>query len=76
MTDGYLLGIDIGGTFTDMVLLNTRTLQLDVHKCLTTPERPGGRGDAGASHRGSPLSRYRHGIAVDDDHPRHDLDHQ
>ena len=40
MTDGYLLGIDIGGTFTDMVLLNTRTLQLDVHKCLTTPEEP------------------------------------
>ena len=40
MTDGYLLGIDIGGTFTDMVLLNTRTLQLAVHKCLTTPEAP------------------------------------
>jgi N-methylhydantoinase A len=40
MTDGYLLGIDIGGTFTDMVLLDTHTLQLAVHKCLTTPGDP------------------------------------
>lgn len=40
MTDGYILGIDIGGTFTDMVLMDTRTLQLAVHKCLTTPGNP------------------------------------
>ena len=40
MTDGYILGIDIGGTFTDMVLLDTGTLQLAVHKCLTTPGDP------------------------------------
>ena len=39
MTDGYLLGIDIGGTFTDMVLLNTRTLQLDVPQM---PDHAGG----------------------------------
>ncbi len=36
----YVLGIDIGGTFTDMVLLDTTTLQLAVHKCLTTPGDP------------------------------------
>ncbi len=42
MTDEarYVLGIDIGGTFTDMVLLDTNTLQLAVHKCLTTPGDP------------------------------------
>lgn len=36
----YVLGIDIGGTFTDMVLLDTNTLRLAVHKCLTTPGDP------------------------------------
>ncbi len=40
MTDGYILGIDIGGTFTDMVLLDTNTRRLAVHKCLTTPGDP------------------------------------
>jgi N-methylhydantoinase A len=36
----YILGIDIGGTFTDMVLLDTTTSQLAVYKCLTTPANP------------------------------------
>lgn len=36
----YVLGIDIGGTFTDMVLLDTQTSRLTVHKCLTTPANP------------------------------------
>jgi N-methylhydantoinase A len=36
----YLLGIDIGGTFTDMVLLDTTTSRLTVYKCLTTPANP------------------------------------
>ena len=36
----YLLGIDIGGTFTDMVLLHTASSSLAVHKCLTTPGNP------------------------------------
>ncbi|MDH3604745.1 MAG: hydantoinase/oxoprolinase family protein, partial [Candidatus Tectomicrobia bacterium] len=40
-SDGqYLLGIDIGGTFTDMVLLHTASSRLAVHKCLTTPGNP------------------------------------
>ena len=39
-TPSYVLGIDIGGTFTDMVLLDTATSRLTVHKCLTTPGNP------------------------------------
>jgi N-methylhydantoinase A len=36
----YRLGCDIGGTFTDVVLLNTKTHELTVGKVLTTPEDP------------------------------------
>jgi len=36
----YRLGCDIGGTFTDFVLLNDRTGELKVSKCLTTPKDP------------------------------------
>jgi N-methylhydantoinase A len=36
----YVLGIDIGGTFTDMVLLDTVRSRLRVYKCLTTPANP------------------------------------
>ena len=34
----YRLGCDIGGTFTDFVLLNTETGETKVHKCLTTQD--------------------------------------
>jgi N-methylhydantoinase A/oxoprolinase/acetone carboxylase beta subunit len=36
----YRLGCDIGGTFTDFVLLNDRTGELSINKCLTTPRDP------------------------------------
>lgn len=36
----YLLSFDIGGTFTDFSLLNTRSGQLRTHKRLTTPKDP------------------------------------
>jgi len=36
----YRLGCDIGGTFTDFVLLNDRTGALAINKCLTTPRNP------------------------------------
>jgi len=36
----YRLGCDIGGTFTDFVLLNDETGQILVNKCLTTPKDP------------------------------------
>jgi N-methylhydantoinase A/oxoprolinase/acetone carboxylase beta subunit len=34
------LGCDIGGTFTDFVLLDDETGEIKVHKCLTTPGDP------------------------------------
>ena len=41
MTDRpYRLGCDIGGTFTDFVLLDDRTGEVTIHKCLTTPKDP------------------------------------
>lgn len=36
----YRLGCDIGGTFTDFVLLNDRTGEIRTGKCLTTPRDP------------------------------------
>jgi N-methylhydantoinase A len=36
----YRIGVDIGGTFTDLVLLDTRTGRLSNGKVLTTPAAP------------------------------------
>ncbi len=36
----YRLGIDIGGTFTDFVLIDTETGDVRRGKCLTTPDDP------------------------------------
>jgi N-methylhydantoinase A/oxoprolinase/acetone carboxylase beta subunit len=36
----YRLGCDIGGTFTDFVLLNDQTGEIKIYKCLTTPRDP------------------------------------
>jgi len=36
----YRLGCDIGGTFTDFVLLDDRTGEIRINKCLTTPSDP------------------------------------
>ncbi len=36
----YRLGCDIGGTFTDFVLLNDQTGEIHINKCLTTPKDP------------------------------------
>ena len=36
----YRLGCDIGGTFTDFVLLNDQTGEIGINKCLTTPKDP------------------------------------
>jgi N-methylhydantoinase A len=36
----FRLGCDIGGTFTDFVLLNDRTGEVTINKCLTTPKDP------------------------------------
>ena len=49
MTDdlGYRLGCDVGGTFTDFVLLDQASGRFDVHKVLTTPVDPSEGIDAG-----------------------------
>ena len=36
----YRLGFDIGGTFTDFVLLAAASGGISLHKCLTTPNDP------------------------------------
>lgn len=36
----YRLGCDIGGTFTDFVLVNDETGEFSIYKCLTTPSDP------------------------------------
>jgi len=36
----YRLGCDIGGTFTDLVLLDDVTGELHLEKCLTVPADP------------------------------------
>ncbi|MGD9122502.1 MAG: hydantoinase/oxoprolinase family protein [Desulfobacterales bacterium] len=38
--DSYRLGCDIGGTFTDFVLVNDETGEFQINKCLTTPADP------------------------------------
>jgi N-methylhydantoinase A/oxoprolinase/acetone carboxylase beta subunit len=37
---GYRLAFDIGGTFTDFALLDTRTGKVEIFKTLTTPDDP------------------------------------
>ncbi len=39
-TQLYRIGIDIGGTFTDLILVNTETGQFTIGKTLTTPDDP------------------------------------
>ncbi|MGH7069787.1 MAG: hydantoinase B/oxoprolinase family protein [Acetobacteraceae bacterium] len=36
----YRIGFDIGGTFTDFVLLDRQRAEIRLHKCLTTPSDP------------------------------------
>ncbi len=40
MTPRWRIGFDIGGTFTDFILLDTQHHDIRLHKCLTTPEDP------------------------------------
>ena len=36
----YRIGLDIGGTFTDFILVDGATGVVRLHKCLTTPRDP------------------------------------
>ena len=40
ITDRYRIGFDIGGTFTDFVLADAEKGEIQLHKCLTTPDDP------------------------------------
>src|SRR3954447_7386214 len=40
MTSRYRIGFDIGGTFTDFILLDETRHEIRLHKCLTTPDDP------------------------------------
>jgi len=40
MTSRWRIGFDIGGTFTDFILLDEQRREIRLHKCLTTPEDP------------------------------------
>ena len=40
INNNYRLGCDIGGTFTDFVLLNDENGEIQIYKCLTTPKDP------------------------------------
>src|SRR5215471_17262491 len=40
MTTRWRIGFDIGGTFTDFILLDSERCTIRLHKCLTTPEDP------------------------------------
>ncbi len=40
MVDGWILGVDIGGTFTDVVMVNSKSREMKRFKCLTTPDEP------------------------------------
>ena len=40
MSARYRIGFDIGGTFTDFILLDAEHGRISLHKCLTTPDDP------------------------------------
>jgi 5-oxoprolinase (ATP-hydrolysing)/N-methylhydantoinase A len=40
MSPRYRIGFDIGGTFTDFILLDETRAEIRLHKCLTTPDDP------------------------------------
>jgi len=40
MNARYRIGFDIGGTFTDFILLDEERSEIRLHKCLTTPADP------------------------------------
>ena len=42
MNSGYRLGVDVGGTFTDAILINEITGEIQIGKVPSTPEDPSG----------------------------------
>ncbi len=54
----YRLGCDIGGTFTDFVLVNNQTGEFYTNKCLTTPSDPSDAIEQGVRELGEQLPGF------------------
>jgi N-methylhydantoinase A/oxoprolinase/acetone carboxylase beta subunit len=54
----FRLGCDIGGTFTDFVLLDDSSGEIHVHKCLTTPVDPSDAVEQGIRELGDRLPQF------------------
>lgn len=54
----YRLGCDIGGTFTDFVLVNNKTGEFYTNKCLTTPSDPSDAIEQGVRELGERLPGF------------------
>lgn len=54
----YRLGCDIGGTFTDFVLVNNQTGEFTTNKCLTTPSDPSDAIEQGVRELGEQLPGF------------------
>lgn len=62
-----LAGVDVGGTFTDVVVVDTDSAEIDVHKVQSTPDDPSegvidGLGEAGG--KAAELDFLAHGTTV------------
>ena len=68
------IGIDIGGTFTDLILVETATGAMTVGKSLTTPADPSDAVERRAPRRST--ARRRAGVCRRQRHPRHHPGHQ
>ena len=63
----YWLGVDVGGTFTDIVLYDAQARELRTAKTPTTPDDPGRGVLAGLAELGVGLGRvdrFLHGTTV------------
>src|SRR5690606_12525857 len=67
----YRLGCDIGGTFTDFVVVDDATGKMNVFKCLTTPRDPSEAVEQGILELGTavpgltePLDEVIHGTTL------------
>lgn len=54
----YRLGCDIGGTFTDFIVLDEATGEVQIEKCLTTPQDPSEAVQAGVEKLGERLPDF------------------
>ena len=61
---GYRLGIDVGGTFTDLVLFSEEAGTLVVEKVSSVPEDPPEHADNAATRRNETKVRIAHPLSL------------